>query len=355
MTVLRCLLCLFVLTCPEFAICAQTVVITFDVPGSLGTFPESINKNGDVAGYYLDTSLQHRGFLRRVNGVLTTFDVPGSLSTDPVSIGVEGQITGSYEDTVTVHGFLRQPDGSITTFDGTDSTETHPRAISASGLITGYFFDAIGVHGFLRERNGTMTPFDVPGTFPITYPQAINRAGQITGFSFDQPGVSGRGFVRERDGSFSRPFDSQTYPVAINADGRVTGYFGDNTRSGFVSQPDGAEVFFDVVTPPLLSVLAGTTTSTPTVCAVFYASRMDLSLRSARPQRPRRRFPRRCTGLSLREIIPTTMAVTASSGTAPTSPRFGATEKQAPPANAVASLTTASIHASTGRLACRVR
>ena len=254
MTVLRCLLCLFVLTCPEFAICAQTVVITFDVPGSLGTFPESINKNGDVAGYYLDTSLQHRGFLRRVNGVLTTFDVPGSLSTDPVSIGVEGQITGSYEDTVTVHGFLRQPDGSITTFDGTDSTETHPRAISASGLITGYFFDAIGVHGFLRERNGTMTPFDVPGTFPITYPQAINRAGQITGFSFDQPGVSGRGFVRERDGSFSRPFDSQTYPVAINADGRVTGYFGDNTRSGFVSQPDGAEVFFDVVTPPLLSV-----------------------------------------------------------------------------------------------------
>src|SRR5258707_3470577 len=96
-----------------------------------------------------------------------------------------------------------------------------------------------------------MISFDPPATFAITYPQAINRKGQITGWNIDQPGASGRGFVREVDGSFTRTFDPMTYAVAINADGQVAGYVGDSFSRGLLSQPDGNEVFFDVMSSPI--------------------------------------------------------------------------------------------------------
>jgi hypothetical protein len=231
------------------ALQAQTVT-TFDVPDAAGTFPQSINSSGQVTGYYLDqVTFQPHGFFRDGNGILITFDVVDSIYTMPQGISTEGQITGTYQDAASnVHGFLRQPDGSIISFDGMGAGATYARAISPGGLITGYYSDGSGDHGFLRKRNGTIISFDVPGTFLLTYPQAINRKGQITGWNVDQPMSEGRGFVREVDGTFTRPFDFDTYPVAINADGQVAGYVGTATSRGLLSQPDGTEIFFDVVT-----------------------------------------------------------------------------------------------------------
>ncbi|HWZ81698.1 MAG TPA: hypothetical protein VNW47_03690 [Terriglobales bacterium] len=234
------------------ALCAQTVT-TFDVPGAADTFAESMNTGGQITGYYRDhVTFQAHGFFRDGNGVLVTFDVPDSIYTHPLGINSESQITGTYQDAaLIVHGFLRQPDGTIVSIDGPGATETDARAISPGGLITGYFYDDSGIHGFLRKRNGTMISFDAPGTFFITYPQAINRKGQITGWNFDQPGASGRGFVREVDGTFTRAFDPETYPDSINAYGEVAGYIGDNFSRGLLSQPDGEEIFFDVVNSPI--------------------------------------------------------------------------------------------------------
>ena len=229
---------------------AQTIT-TFDVPDAAGTFPLAINRDGQVTGYYWDIAFQKHGFVRDLSGILTTFDVPGSINTVPVAIDADGQITGTYEDSVAVHGFLRRPDGSLLLFDAPGSSGTYPRGISPGGLITGYYYDDSGIHGFIRARNGNIIPFDAPGTFPITFPQAINRKGQITGWNIDQPGASGRGFVREVDGTFKRPFDSETYAVAINACGQVAGYMGDNAIRGFLSEPDGSEVIFDVVNSPI--------------------------------------------------------------------------------------------------------
>lgn len=234
------------------ALYAQTVT-TFDVPGAADTFAESMNTVGQITGYYRDhVTFQPHGFFRDSNGILITFDVPDSIYTQPLGINSDGQITGTYQDAASiVHGFLRQPNGTTVSIDGPGAAETDARAISPGGLITGYFYDDSGAHGFLRKRNGTMVPFDAAGTFFITYPQAINRKGQITGWSLDQPGASGRGFERELDGTFTRVFDFQTYPDSINANGEVAGYVGDNSGRGLLSQPDGEEVFFDVVNSPI--------------------------------------------------------------------------------------------------------
>ncbi|MBI3475595.1 MAG: hypothetical protein HY010_07665 [Acidobacteria bacterium] len=235
-----------VVSCTVPELHAQTIA-TFDVPGAEGTFPQAINRDGQVAGYYRDNVFQNHGFVRDASGILVTFDVPGSINTTPVAIDQDGHITGSYGDSVADHGFLRQPDGNILLFDAPGSSGTYPRGISPGGLITGYYYDDFGIHGFLRAKNGNVIPFDAPGTFPITFPQAINRKGQIAGWNIDQPGASGRGFVREVDGTFTRSFDSETYAVAINAEGEVSGYTGNNAIRGFLSEPDGNEVIFDVV------------------------------------------------------------------------------------------------------------
>jgi Protein of unknown function (DUF2924) len=56
-------------------------IITFDVPGSSGTFPAAINPEGVIRGSYEASFVSH-GFVRAHNGTLTTFDPPGaSLST----------------------------------------------------------------------------------------------------------------------------------------------------------------------------------------------------------------------------------------------------------------------------------
>ena len=135
-------------------------IVTFDVPGaaigsSLGTWPRAINPTGQIAGYYDDTTTQSAGcnghcltrhaFLRQRNGTFITFDVPGAGSgngqgTFPESINPSGEIAGEYIDVNgNLHGFLRQPDGTIITFDPNGSTLTSPSGINSAGEITGFY------------------------------------------------------------------------------------------------------------------------------------------------------------------------------------------------------------------------
>ena len=77
---------------------------TFDFPGSVLTWPASINPAGAITGYYIDASYMSHGFLRAPDGSFTTFDAPG-LYMRPQSINPAGAITGYYYDW-THHGFL---------------------------------------------------------------------------------------------------------------------------------------------------------------------------------------------------------------------------------------------------------
>jgi uncharacterized membrane protein len=99
-------------------------ITTFDVPGGgpqgIGCFADcsvGLNDGGAITGYYLDANNVYHGFVRSPQGRVTTFDAPranttaGSYSgTFPVSINDQGAITGYYLDTNNVsHGFLRFP------------------------------------------------------------------------------------------------------------------------------------------------------------------------------------------------------------------------------------------------------
>ncbi len=145
---------------------------TFDLPGSTGTAPQSINAAGAITGSYTDASfVQQHGFLRARDGTLTSFDPPGATTTFPKSINPAGEVTGYYADaSFVIHGFLRARDGTFTTFNPPGATTTVPQSINPAGAITGT--DAI-FHGFLRARDGTFTTFDPPGA---PSPPSILRA-----------------------------------------------------------------------------------------------------------------------------------------------------------------------------------
>ena len=65
---------------------------TFDVPGGEGeTFPQGINLEGDIAGYYSPPSGGYQfGFLLK-GGVFTIIDVPATLGYNPYLSGINTQ------------------------------------------------------------------------------------------------------------------------------------------------------------------------------------------------------------------------------------------------------------------------
>ena len=112
-----------------------------------GTFPTSINKKGEIAGYYIaapgDTGY---GFVRDPGGTITSFDWPGSdspgaHSTVVGSINDEGAITGYSYAPPSIspnpplfqnHGFVRDPEGNFTTFDPPGSANTQASVLSST-------------------------------------------------------------------------------------------------------------------------------------------------------------------------------------------------------------------------------
>lgn len=246
-------------------------LMTVDAPGASsaagtfdGTFPTGINDGGTVAGNYIDSKDLVHGFLRSPAGGFTAFDAPGSGSvaafgygTFPESINAAGAVAGHYTDAHQAsHGFVRRSSGKFTTFDapGVSSVAasgygTFPASINAAGVITGHFSDANGVyHGFVRRHRGEFTTFDAPGADIGTLPKSINESGAITGHFGDANGVY-HGFVRSPGGTFTT-FDAPgagtaegsgfgTFPDSINDAGAITGHYVDaqGLNHGFLRLP----------------------------------------------------------------------------------------------------------------------
>jgi len=198
--------------------------VTFDAPGASatagsfdGTFPASINDGGSITGHYTDAHGVIHGFLRGPVGEFTAFDAPGTSSaaafgygTFPESINDAGAIAGHYTDAHgLIHGFVRSPGGKVTTFDAPGASTVAafgygilPHSINNAGAIAGHYIDAHGLtHGFVRSPGGTLTAFDAPGAGATaasgygTFPESINNAGVITGHYTDTGGLI-HGFIR---------------------------------------------------------------------------------------------------------------------------------------------------------------
>jgi YD repeat-containing protein len=243
---------LSLLMCTALAAQIPTFV-SFDAPDAgtgseQGTTPLTVNQNGVIAGYYVDSAGATHGFVRLGNGQITEFDAVGLVGTSPSSISQSGQIVGTGRRVTrfntSVHGFGRSPSGHFFAIDVPGAGATYPMSINDSGQVAGQYFDVTGVyHGFLRDVNGNYTTFDDPngGTTSGegTHAVAINANGTIAGDYNDSQNVY-HGFVRDQFGNItsfdipnqSHQFGGGVYVYSINLGGQVTGVYTD--VDGFV-------------------------------------------------------------------------------------------------------------------------
>jgi uncharacterized membrane protein len=241
-------------------------LIPFDFPGATTlTFAQGINDSGTIGGLYLDANGVNHGFLRDENGIFTTFDAPGADNTPFAyqgtyvnGINEAGAVAGYLVDVNSVyHSFIRDSHGIFATFDtpgaGTGMlTGTTANGINSGGAVTGNSLDANFVnHGFVRDENANITTFDVPGAAYGTFANAINNDGEITGFYTDSEFVS-HSFIRGKNGLITT-FDSPgavfgTYAYGINEGGSVAGYYSDKNGypRGFVRDRHGNFKTIDV-------------------------------------------------------------------------------------------------------------
>jgi hypothetical protein len=152
---------------------------------------------------------------------------PGTFA---VSINATGDITGYFSNSLGTHGFVRDSTGAVTKFEV--NSATMPLSINDTGEITGHWQNNNGLNeAFVRAADGTLTTFCGNDIDVSCMSYAINDAGVATGFS----GASGRGFIRNADGTHSS-FDVKGHgptPVSINQAGSITGYYSANTKTAF--------------------------------------------------------------------------------------------------------------------------
>jgi len=241
------------------ALASSASARTFDIPAArMGTFGNSVNGLGAIAGGYIDASNIGHGFIRDPSGDLATFDVPGAVwGTYSFGVNEAGVICGNFGDSNGVHGFVRDPRGHFTAFDapGNAGGWTQAVAINQSGAITGLYLDAGGVpHGYVRDPSGNFVTFDVPGAgapylLDLTV-EGINQAGDVTGYYTDSKALN-HGFVRSASGHIAT-FDAPggtggTFARSINDQGAIAGSYIDarNVNHGFVRDAQGHFTTFD--------------------------------------------------------------------------------------------------------------
>src|ERR1700690_1624778 len=139
---------------------AKAKYATFAIKDAIQTTGGSINDNGYIAGWTMDSSQRNHGILRAPDGTITIFNVSGATDTFGSSINSKNVITGIwfayYEP-----GYVRAADGTITPFDPPGATMTEPVCINDKGVIVGTWADQSGTfHGFLRSAHGKFTSFD---------------------------------------------------------------------------------------------------------------------------------------------------------------------------------------------------
>ena len=184
-------------------------ITSYDVPNGLITLADSLglNQAGSIVGFYLDGNTGSvNGYLRSADGTLSIISVMNSFITVASSINEQGVIPGYYVDTSGAnHAFLREPDGNLTIFDSPDAgTGPNQGTVAyATGpdakITTGFYTDANGVsHGFARDQQNNFTTLDALGAGTAagqgTFGLSVNPEGAIAGYYIDANGAI-HGFV----------------------------------------------------------------------------------------------------------------------------------------------------------------
>ena len=89
---------------------------TIDYPGASSTSAKSINKSGQISGWYTGLRGVFHGFVK-TGANFQKIDYPGASGTLVFHMNDKGQVAGWYEDTSgAYHGFVATPKPSISSF-----------------------------------------------------------------------------------------------------------------------------------------------------------------------------------------------------------------------------------------------
>jgi len=227
----------------------------FDPPNAnCDTKPSSINDAGDIAGEFTCPGNVHHGFLRDSRGDFIVFDAPNSSSDSMEVAGINdaGEITGSFFDPVAgrARSFVRDEHGGFIVFDAPMPTSnllyTESHGINRAGDIVGTFAPRdkkLNVSGFVRDHEGNITVFSAPNAAERGLQVlSINARGEIVGAFTDATSGTRRGYIRDRDRSFTifnSPTGNLVDATSINDRGDVVGSFLTLVQSGFLRNPKG--------------------------------------------------------------------------------------------------------------------
>ena len=142
----------------------------FDHPsGVFGTYGQGINNSGQVAGYYLDDSNMNHGFVRSADGTqFTPIDYPTAafsgtiIGTRAQGINDNGQVVGYFMDSSgKAHGFIATPTGATYSISGTVECDGSPLqgvSVALSGKSSAAAqTDSKGTYSFSGLKTGSYT------------------------------------------------------------------------------------------------------------------------------------------------------------------------------------------------------
>jgi probable HAF family extracellular repeat protein len=230
---------------------AQTPII-FDVRGAEQTLPMNINKAGEIAGYYIDSSGNAHGFERFANGVVyAPIDAPGAIETLVLGLNNMGRYGvlggGKIKVNGQFHGFTSRSNPlSFTQFDVPASVNTEISDVNDNGNFAGAYESTSGVtYGFVKV-GGVLTPFQVNGR--TTFSAGMNIHNDLVGSFYGQ---TQRGFIRKANGAITQlnpPGSQASAASGINDAGQVVGYFdgSDHVTHGFFGLPGKLMKSFDI-------------------------------------------------------------------------------------------------------------
>jgi hypothetical protein len=159
---------------------AQYSFQTLAILDSSGSYGQSINDSGEIAGYYTGAT-GYEGFIRDSMGNVTTLNVPGAAWTQAYGINNSGEVVGLYNSGATnaVNQSFLYDDGNYTTIDVPGSSYTYAYSINNNGEISGEADLSSGVVGFV-DNNGTYTTTSLSYS-GMAFGNGINNSGDVAG------------------------------------------------------------------------------------------------------------------------------------------------------------------------------
>jgi hypothetical protein len=164
-----------------------------NAPGAVQTDPYAINKGGDIAGDYVDSSGVQHGMILK-GKTLTTIDNKecainsGFGAIAFFGINVKQTAVGWCADASGVEQGFSYFKGKFTSIMYPGSMDTEAQGINDQGQIVGAYLDSAGnQHGFVLSK-GKYATLDVTGGDTNSDAWAINDKGLITLFAMNGSG-----------------------------------------------------------------------------------------------------------------------------------------------------------------------